>query len=140
MYRTILAAVNSSKHSQQAVEEALAVASEHDATLHVLGVVDRQRHDEPGLGTGELVTIEAEDQYNEFLKGLKQRAQQADVVLECDVQHGVPHKCILEYADEIDADVIFLGQHGDHRTHIGGVGRRLVAESDREVRVVLPVD
>jgi nucleotide-binding universal stress UspA family protein len=140
MYRTILAAINSSHHSQQAVEEAMAVASEHAATLHVLGVVDRQKHDEPGLGAGELVTMEAEDQYSQFLEEVKQRAAASDVVVECAVQHGIPHECILAYAADIDADVIFLGQHGDHAAHIGGVGRRLAAATDREIRVVLPAE
>lgn len=136
MYHTILAAVNSSEHSDQAMQEAIDVAREHGAKLHVLGVVDRRKHDEPGLGTGELVTIATQDQYNEFFVDVSRRATQAGVDVACEIRRGVPHECILDVADEIDADVIFVGRHGDHRVHVGGVGRHVQEESDREVRVV----
>lgn len=136
MYRTILAAVNSSVDSDRAVREAMAFARENGADLHVLGVVDRWKHDAPVLGTGELVTIQTEDQYNEFLVDVAKQAVLAGVEVDCVVRRGEPYQCILEYADEVDADVIFVGQHGDHRVHVGGVGRHVAAESDREVRVV----
>lgn len=136
MYQTILAAVNSSEDSDLAVEEAIEFAREHDAALHVLGVVDRWKHDEPVLGIGELVTIHTEDRYNEFLIDVSKQAVLADVEIDCVVRRGVPEECILEYADEIDADVIFVGQHGDHSVHVGGVGRHILEESNREVRVV----
>ena len=88
------------------------------------------------MSTEALVTIEAEDRYGDCLADVERRAADAGVDVECEVAHGVPHDTILAYADRIDADVVLLGAHGDHETHIGGVGRKVRRGTDREVRVV----
>lgn len=63
-------------------------------------------------------------------------ARGSGVEVEGTHRHGVPHELILEYADDVDAVTIVVGQHGDHTKHLGGVGRRVAEESDREVVVV----
>lgn len=138
MYDTILVATDGSEHARQAVGHAIELAGEHGATLHVLAVIDRRVHNEPGLSTNELVTIETEDWYRECLAGVEQQAATAGIDVECKVCHGIPPERILEYADEVDADVILVGVHGDHATHLGRVGRTVLEESDREIRVVEP--
>lgn len=48
-----------------------------------------------------------------------------DVDVEGEVRHGIPKDVILEYAEEVGADCIVVGEHGNHSEHLGGVGRRL---------------
>ncbi len=136
MYETILATTDGSEYARAAVEEAVRLAAEHGAALHVLAVVDRRTREATGLSTEELVTVESEDQCSEHLADAARLAADADVECECKVSHGVPPERILAYADDIDADVIVLGTHSDHAKHLGGVGRAVRAGSDREIRVV----
>ena len=136
MCDTILVATDGSEHADRAVRRAVALAREHGARLHALAVVDRRVREEPGMSTEALVTIEAEDRYGDCLADVERRAEGAGIDVECEVAHGVPHDAILAYADRIDADVVLLGAHGDHETHISGVGRKVRRGTDREVRVV----
>ncbi|MDS0477150.1 universal stress protein [Natrinema sp. 1APR25-10V2] len=136
MYETILATTDGSEYARAAVEEAVRLAAEHGAALHVLAVVDRRVREATGLSTEELVTVESEDQCREHLADAALLAADADIECECKVSYGVPPERILAYADEIDADVIVLGTHSDHTKHLGGVGRAVRAGSNREIRVV----
>lgn len=61
MSRTVLLATDGSEHAREAARRAIDLASESNATLHVLCVVDRRVVDEPGLSSAESVTIAAEN-------------------------------------------------------------------------------
>jgi nucleotide-binding universal stress UspA family protein len=64
------------------------------------------------------------------------RAAERGVPVEGVTRHGVPHEVIFEYAGEVDADVIVIGEHGDHADHFAGVGRRVRERAGRAVVVV----
>ncbi|MFC6954583.1 universal stress protein [Halorubellus litoreus] len=132
---TVLLAVDGSEHGQHAADRALEEANARNATLHCLCVVDRRVHAEPGLSTGELSTIEAEDRGHRFVDDVAETAQDRGVAVETAVKHGVPVDVILEYAREVSADLVFVGEHGDHDNHLGGVGRRVADAADCEVVV-----
>jgi len=134
----VLLATDGSEYARRAAERAIEVASDNDADLYVLCVVDRRVHGEPGLSTEELSTIEAEDVGHDCVKEVRSMVgdRAVDVSVEGSVRHGLPQEVIIEYAEEVAADLIVIGEHGDHRQHLGGVGRHLVAESPYEVRVV----
>jgi nucleotide-binding universal stress UspA family protein len=136
MAATVLLATDGSEYARRAAGRAIDLAGEHGATLHVLCVVDRRVLDEPGLSSVESATVEAEDHGHDCVTEVSRMAHDAGVDVEGVVRHGIPHELILEYADEIDAVAIVLGEHGDHRNHLGGAGRRVVTGSDREVVVV----
>ena len=129
-------ATDGSEYARQAAELAIELAEETGATLHVICVVDQRRFDHPALSTAELATIYAEDNADMCVREVTEMAERNGVRVKDDTRHGTPHRVILDYADEIDADVIVIGEHGDHEDHLPGVGRRLIDESNREVRVV----
>ncbi|MFB6172198.1 MAG: universal stress protein [Haloarculaceae archaeon] len=133
---TILLATNGSGYAQRAAEHAIDLAREREATLHVLCVVDQQKFDEPALSSGELATMEAEDYGHNCVAEVVEQAERAGVPVEGVTRHGVPHETILAYADEVDADVLVLGERGDYDKHFAGVGRDVVTGTDREVVVV----
>jgi len=136
MTDSILVAADGGEYAARALRRAIDVAKDTGSRLYVLAVVDERIHGEVGLSSEELVTVETEDRYTDFLDYAIGEAAAADVDCHCECQHGIPHERILEYADDVDADVIFIGVEGDHADHVGGVGRKVQAESSRDVHVV----
>lgn len=138
---TVLLAVDGSEYSRHAAARAVEEAASRDATLHCLCVVDRRVHGEPGLSSAELSTIDAEDRAHGFIDEIADVARRRGVDIETAVKHGVPEEVILAYATEAGADVLVVGEHGDHDHHLGGVGRRVADAADCEVLVAAgPVD
>ena len=136
MYSTILVATDGSEQARAAVEDAVELAREHDATVHLLAVVDERVCGRPALGSAELVTAETADRFERALREARGQAEAAGIPVESTLTFGEPAARIRDHAASIDADLIVLGQHGDHRGRVGGVGRAVVEETDRAVRVV----
>lgn len=138
MYDRILVATDGSADANRAVTHALEQAAQHDADLYAIFVVDTDTYSEPVLSSVELDTIQAEDWGNEQLAEIEDRgeAQEVDVTTSC--RHGKPYLSIIEYADEIDADLIVLGYHGHSHAEtdqIGSVTDRVVQNAGRPVLV-----
>ena len=131
---SILLATDGSDPARAAERRAVELARERGDRLHVLCVVDRRTNDEPSLSSAELRTIAAEDEGHRCVRSVRRLAGE-ETPVEGAVRHGIPHELILEYADALDVDAIVLGEHGDHRRHLGGVARRVRRETDREVVV-----
>lgn len=131
----VLLATDGSEYATRAADSAIELAAERGATLHVLGVVDRRKFDEPALSVDELATMEIEDHARESLEAVIELATDAGVTAVPEHRHGIPHEAILTYAADIDAGVIVVGEHGAHDDHCGGVGRRVARIADREVVV-----
>ncbi|MFC7228598.1 universal stress protein [Salinirubellus salinus] len=132
----ILLATDGSEYARRAAAEAIDLAAARDVPLYVLCVVDQRRFDDPALGAAELATIYAEDHAVLTVEEVTALAAGEAVAVDGDTRHGVPEEVILEYAAEVDADVIVVGEHGDHAEHFSGVGRRVSKLADREVVVV----
>lgn len=136
MYSTILAATDGSEPARRAVRAAVELAAEHDATLHLLAVVDERVCCTPALGTAELSTAEAADRFEQALREGRELAEESGVPVETTLAFGDPVEEIQAHAAAIDADLVVLGEHGDHRGRVGGVGRQVVAKSTRSVQIV----
>lgn len=135
----ILLATDGSEDARRAAEYAITLARERDAVLHVLCVVDRRTLDEPALGSEELATILVEDTCRTAIETIRTMARRAGVPVEWRSEHGLPHESIHERAVDVDADRIVVGHHGSEGQHLGGVRRRLLELTDREV-LVPPAD
>lgn len=138
MYDRILVATDGSDPANRAVEYALDLAASRGAVVHAISVVDTGRYGEPALSTTEIVVDELEDYARDLLSDIDERADARDVELVAECCHGEPHEAIMEYAEEIDADLTLLGRHGASRTghHIGSVANRVVSQLDRPVQLV----
>jgi len=133
---SILLATDGSEYARRAAREALELAEKRDTTLHVVCVVDQRRFDDPALSSAELATIYAEDHAVVSVAEVVEMADGRPVTVRGETRHGVPHEVILDYADEVDATTIVVGEHGDHEEHFSGVGRHVRERTDREVIVV----
>jgi nucleotide-binding universal stress UspA family protein len=132
----ILLATDGSEDARQAANEAIDLAADREATLYVLCVVDKRRFGDPALSSAELATIYAEDHAEMCVVDVVEMAAERPVTVEGDTRHGIPHEIILDYADDIDADSIVVGERGDHEEHFSGVGRAVRERTDRDVIVV----
>lgn len=127
VYDRVLIPTDGSEHAATAVDHALALGRTFDATVHAIHVVDTAG--ESGVfGTGasdESVTERLETAGESALDAVRETATAEDD-LETELVHGEPTETIVDYAEEIDADVLVMGTHG--RTGV----RRYVAGSVTE--------
>lgn len=138
MYDTILVATDGSADANRAATHALEQAEQHGAELHAIFVVDTDRYAEPALSSTELETNEIEDWGNRELSEIGGRGEELEIAVTTRCCHGKPYLEIINYADEIDADLIVLGYHGHSHAkgeQIGSVTDRVVQNAGRPVLV-----
>lgn len=132
----ILLATDGSDCAKRAGDHAINIANDRKIPLHVLCVVDRREFDETALSSSELACIQAEDHGHECVADVADEARAAGLDVVTDVRHGIPEQSIIAYADKISANIIVMGEHGDHTEHLSGVGRRVKADSGRKTIVI----
>lgn len=143
VYETILFPTDGSDASLRALDHALELAGTYDATLHVLYVVDTSYSygDFDGAAVDLTPMFEALREEGERAIGaVEERAEAAGVdVVGATREDGTVHRALLEYADEIDADLIVMGTHGRrglNRWLLGSVTERIVRTADVPVLTV----
>lgn len=138
MYDTILVATDGSADANRAVTHALEQAEQHDAALQALFVVDTDRYSEPALSSMELETTEIEEWGQEELQDIVERGERLGIDVTTRCCHGKPYLEIINYADEVDADLLVLGYHGHSHSEggqIGSVTDRVVQNVGRPVLI-----
>jgi nucleotide-binding universal stress UspA family protein len=140
MYDRILVPTGGSSGTAETLDHALHIATDNDATLHVLYVVDRRLYlaadDETTDDVRESLAADGEA----AIEDAKSRAEDADVAVETVLREGVPHKEIVSYAEDSEIDLLAMGTHGrtgrDRLASLGSVTDRVVETADRPVLVV----
>jgi nucleotide-binding universal stress UspA family protein len=126
-----------------AVERAISLATQYDATLHLVSVVDPTVYDPMTPEVGE-VHEALEDGAQETVDDVAERARSRGVDVEQHIGHGSPHTGITRYAEgEPDGtnrvDVIVMATHGreglDHAL-LGSVTEKVVRTSSVPVLTV----
>jgi nucleotide-binding universal stress UspA family protein len=138
MYDHVLLPTDGSEAAMGAADEAFAVATNNDATLHVLFVVD-ETSGPLNVRGGDERFEEAEAKGEEIVDELTEQAEQAGVeAVTQSVQQGTPYEVILDYADE-NADIVVMGTHGRSgldRHLLGSVTEKVVRRSEPSVLTV----
>lgn len=138
MYDTILVATDGSADANRAVTHALEQAEKHEADLHAIFVVDTTRYHEPALSSIEVATNEIEAWGNDQLSEVAERSDALDIDVTTRSCHGKPSVEIINYADQIDANLVVLGYHGHSHSEsssIGSVADRVVQNAGRPVLI-----
>ncbi|MFC5972039.1 universal stress protein [Halomarina salina] len=104
-YADILVATDGSPGSARAVEHAVALAAEYEATLHAISVVERRY---ARSSFREFV----EDEGYRALRSVLDRAAEAGVHVRTELVEGVPHEAIVEYVADHGVDLVVVGTHG----------------------------
>ena len=136
MYERILVPTDGSVGSAHVALQAIDIAETYGATIHVLHVVDESvRAFVAGFGDES----ELDDRGKEAVERVAAMARAHDVDVVTAIEDGDPARHIVEYADEIDADLIVAGTHGRsgvERRLIGSVAERLVRRARCPVMTV----
>ena len=143
MYNRILLSTDGTVASEQAAAHALDLAATHDATLHVLYVVDE---DVVTAYSGDEYVDEAEgpehgleEHGEDTLSELRTRASEAGIDIETAIHHGRPAETNIAYADDHDADLLVLGtkrRPEEYRALLGSVTDRVLRLTTRPATVV----
>jgi nucleotide-binding universal stress UspA family protein len=140
MYDRILLPTDGSEGTEEAVDQALGLASLTGATLYPLSVVDRRIYLSAGNDQQEEITETLRAEAEEAVAALAERAEAAGVEVETAVRDGIPDAVIVRYADEVDADLVVMGTHGrtgrEKLANLGSVTERVVGNVDRPTLVV----
>lgn len=143
MYETILFTTDGSDESLRALDRALDLAETYDGSIYALYVVDTSYPygDFDGAAIDLTPIFESlREEGERALETVGERAEGAGVPFHSAVREdGVVHRAILEYADEVGADVIVMGTHGRrglNRWLLGSVTERVVRMSEIPVLTV----
>jgi nucleotide-binding universal stress UspA family protein len=139
MYDKILFPTDGSETASSAFDYAMAVASAHGATVHVLNVADTTDLSVTRVG-GDVVDALEEDGTS-LVEEYAERAQAADLSVVTDVYQGHPAETIVGYAEEFSIDLIVMPTHGRsglQRYLLGSVTERVVETADIPILTVTP--
>lgn len=138
MFKTIVVAVDGSKHAMKAAMAAIDLAKHHDSKLHALTV----RYSRPSAVDDELkrfMEIEhltsvvpedmIEDASSKLIGYVRAKATEKGVTkIETVIRSGDAARCIAELANEVGADLIVMGSRG-----LGDVGGLLLGSVSHKV-------
>jgi nucleotide-binding universal stress UspA family protein len=129
----ILVPIDGSEGAERALDHAITLAGELNASIHLLAVVDPY-----GLSTvTERQEIEAE--LEDVVATAAARAQEDGVAVTTSVEAGFPHEEILDAVDDRGIDLIAMGTHGRRgldRYVLGSVAEKVVRLSPVPVLTV----
>ncbi|KAB1188992.1 MULTISPECIES: universal stress protein [Haloferax] len=141
MYNAVLVPTDGSARSVAAARRAIDLAATYDATLYVLSVIDAS---DLGLWTAADIPVERveaslRDAAEAAIDEVTSLAAAADVRCETAIRIGVPHREILDYTDEVGADIVVMATHGrtglEHAI-LGSTTERIVRLSEVPVLTV----
>ncbi len=144
MYDDILVPTDGSEGVEEAVEHARDLAKKYDSRVHVLYVVNTSTYSSlPADSNWESIVSALEEEGERSTSELAQRLEDDGVEVVREVVDGVPHREILDYADENDVDLIVMGTHGKtglDRLLLGSVTEKVVRKAKIPVLTVRMVE
>ncbi len=140
MYDDILLPTDGSSGTVEALEHALAIAADRDATVHVLYVVESRLYRAADDETKDDVRATLEEEGDRALEDARIRVEDAGTECVTARREGVPQKTITGYATETGIDLVVMGTHGktgpERMASLGSTTERVVKNADQPVLVV----
>lgn len=137
MYDTILVPVDGSPGANGAIANALAFARGTDATVHALSVIETLEELEEFDPDQRMAVRRASETRAEGAIGeVAAAAEKVDLEVLEEVREGRPTRTILEYADEIGADLIAMGTRGltaAQSIRLGSTTERVIERAEMPV-------
>ena len=139
-YDDILVPTDGSKGTERALEHAITIGRDHDATLHALYVIDRRRYLAASKDTQDELIGALEEEGELALDDVTVRGEEAGLEVVAEQRQEIPHKEIIEYANSGEVDLVVMGTHGrtgkDRVTNLGSVTERVIGNVGVPVLVV----
>ncbi|MFB6135022.1 MAG: universal stress protein [Halanaeroarchaeum sp.] len=140
LYDRILVPTDGSEATRRAIREAVALAAEHDATIHALYVLNTASFASiPTESSVEGVSEMLEREGDAALDDVEKEAVERGVPVERVQLDGSPAREIVRYAEREDCDLVVMGTHGRggiDRLLLGSVAERVVRSSSVPVLTV----
>ncbi|WP_136716293.1 universal stress protein [Halorientalis salina] len=140
MYDRILVPTDGSRGTTETLDHAAHIAADNDATLHVLYVVDRRVYLAADDDAKADIAASMEQEGERALEAATDELADVDVPVVTERREGVPHREIIEYAEEAEIDLVTMGTHGrtgrDRLASMGSVTERVVEGIELPVLVV----
>ncbi len=144
MYDVILIPTDGSEYAESAAETGLELASTHDAAVHVVCVVETGPLGGLRLPGDAASAEEAmHDRAREFVSRIADRAEERGLEVTTATPSGPPGSELLNYAAEVDADLVVMGTRGRgglHRAALGSVADHVIRFGDVQVLVSKSTD
>lgn len=139
MFDEILFPVDDSEQAAAATDHALAVAAEHEATLHVLNVADTNQL---SLARVQGDVVDALIKEGErAVEEIADRAREYGVSTVAEVMQGQPYATIVDYAADRDIDLIVMPTHGRRKLErflMGSTTERVLRRAAVPVLTIRP--
>ncbi|WP_460918485.1 universal stress protein [Salinarchaeum chitinilyticum] len=140
MYERILVPTDGSAGVERAVDHAIDLAAAHGATIHAVYVVNTASYGGIPMETSwDGIRDVLSEEGEAALDRVTELAAAAGVEVETAVVDGSPSRQIVEYAEQVDCDLIVMGTHGRgglDRLLLGSVAERVVRSSEIPVLTV----
>ena len=139
MYDRILVPTDGSASAEGAMAEALDLAEQGGAAVHVLHVIDSRFYDT----SIDSAVAPLREEGEEYVDSLEAMAADTDVDVTTAVEVGRPARRILEYVADNDVGLVVMGTRGRSelsRRLLGSVTRYVVTHADVPVHVVASDD
>lgn len=140
MYDDILLPTDGSSSTTQALDHALSIAADKDATVHVLYVLDKRHFMAADDATTEEVRRSLEEEATRALDDAEVRLHDEGVDCRTASREGIPHRTVIDYAEGEGMDLIVMGTHGktgpERLEQLGSTTERVVKNADTPVLVV----
>lgn len=130
MYDRILVPTDGSTGTAYVALHAVELAEQHGATVHAFHVMDTNLTGH--LADAGMALDTLQKRAEKAVQTIEGMAESHDVECVTAIREGSPAETILEYAEEVEADLIVAGTHGRSgvkRHLIGSVTERLVRHS-----------
>jgi len=140
MYDSVLVATDGSSGTTETLAHATSIARDNDATLHGLYVVDKRLYLAADKDNQDEVRQSLEEEGDVALDDIAVGGEEAGVEVVTNMEEGIPHKTITDYAEREGIDLIVMGTHGrtgrDRVANLGSVTERVVQSAPVPVLVV----
>lgn len=139
MFETVVIATDGSESAKRAIRTALDIADGFDATVHALYVVDETEIESSPESVRDNLSEAIRQAGDEALSFISDEASETVGEVHTAIKEGKPTNEIIDYAEEVDADVIAMGtrgRHGEHAFLLGSVASAVVRRAPMPVLTV----
>lgn len=139
MYDDILVPTDGSEPMADVIDRAVDLATQYDATVHALFVVNSDPLGTIDVEIREHAIDSLEKRGKSAVEAVTDAAEEAGVDSTTTVERGIPSKEIVEYAEDRGIDMIVMGTHG--RTGLshfllGSVAEKVIRQASVPVFLV----